>query len=165
MDISTSSVPSSPVDAAVVAPGLPVPPKPPGDCIEFAGRKSKRYGRVRVEKYGQVRVGGKKLWAHRAAWEAVNGPIPPGMVLDHLCRNPACINVNHLEAVTHRVNILRGFGTAAINARKTTCKNGHPLEGSNLCKTMNGSRKCRTCDIAWQRAARARLATGEANPH
>jgi len=149
MHNSQSTVPS-PVEAPTAAPGLPVPPKPPGECIEFAGRK-------RVDGYGEFKRNGKTYKAHRIAWEKANGPIPPGMQIDHLCRNPACVNVNHLEAVTQRVNILRGFGTAAINARKTKCKRGHPLEGSNLCKTLDGRRKCRACNSAWQRADYAKF--------
>jgi hypothetical protein len=136
MDNSITPVPS-PVDDAIATPGLPIPPKPPGECIEFAGCK--------VHGYGRVRIGTKTQAAHRAAWEKVHGPIPPGLVLDHLCRNKACLNVNHLELVTRRVNTLRGFGTAAINARKTTCPRGHLLEGENLRKPLDGRRRCRMC--------------------
>jgi hypothetical protein len=149
MDISTNSVPSSSVDAASSSRGLPVPPKPPGECIEFKGWKNNGYGRIQV--------GSKTIGAHRVAWEQANGPIPPGMVVDHLCRNPACINVNHMEAVTPRVNILRGFSQSAINARKTKCKRGHPLEGSNLYNALNGTRHCRACHNARVKATRARL--------
>lgn len=46
--------------------------------------------------------------AHRYAWEYVNGPIPEGYILDHLCRFRACIRLDHLEPVTHRENTLRG---------------------------------------------------------
>jgi hypothetical protein len=70
--------------------------------------------------------------------------------------------------VTHRTNILRGFSRAAINARKTKCKNGHPFEGGNLYVTWNGKRQCRACHNARRRAAVARMAkvkSGEDSPH
>jgi len=37
------------------------------------------------------------------------GPVPDGLELDHLCRNRYCVNPHHLEAVSHRTNVLRGF--------------------------------------------------------
>lgn len=101
--------------------------------------------------YGRLSVGSKRdgtngtASAHRAAWELVNGPVPIGLVLDHLCRNRACINPSHLEPVTQRENTLRGEGNAAKNARKTHCKNGHPFEGDNLYVSPRGKRTCLTC--------------------
>lgn len=58
-------------------------------------------------------------------------PIPDGLVLDHLCRNRACINPNHLEPVSTRVSILRGEGVMARHARKTHCPHGHPYDEPN----------------------------------
>lgn len=45
--------------------------------------------------------------AHRVYWERENGPVPSGLELDHLCRNPTCVRPDHLEAVTHAENIRR----------------------------------------------------------
>ncbi len=59
------------------------------------------------EGYGRF---GQKL-AHRMAWERINGPIAPGLVIDHLCKNPACINLDHLDLVEQAVNMRRGRNT------------------------------------------------------
>src|SRR5437773_10375437 len=82
--------------------------------------------------YGHICVNYKPVLAHRFAWILMIGEIPDGLTLDHLCRRTMCVNPAHLEPVTHRVNVLRGIGRTAINARKTHCKWGHPLSGENL---------------------------------
>ena len=63
--------------------------------------------------YGQMITGSKttkrhNVYAHRFAYETLVGPIPDGLVLDHLCRNPKCVNPAHLEPVTRQENIRRG---------------------------------------------------------
>lgn len=83
--------------------------------------------------------------AHRAAYETWVGEIPAGLTIDHLCRNRACFNPDHLEPVTVKENILRGNGLGARNARKTHCPQGHPYEGTNLVVRPNGQRRCREC--------------------
>ena len=86
---------------------------------------------------------------HRYVWERDRGPIPKGMHIDHLCRKPSCVNVEHLEVVTPRVNTLRGISPPAVFARATHCVNGHPFSGYNLImfQRPNGryTRKCRAC--------------------
>lgn len=72
--------------------------------------------------YGLYRVGAKLKQAHRVAYELMVGPIPDGLVLDHLCRNPECVNPAHLEPVTHQENIRRGY--AAKRARQSGGGNG-----------------------------------------
>ena len=107
-------------------------------CIEASGDRG-------THGYGRVRVNGRSVGAHRAAWEARHGPIPVGLHIDHLCRNRGCINVDHLEVVTCRENILRGIGPSADNARKTQCINGHPFDERNTKYRAKGTRYCAEC--------------------
>lgn len=92
--------------------------------------------------YGRV---GRNQAAHRKTYEALIGPIPPGLVLDHLCRNRACVNPAHLEPVTERDNILRGESPSARLYRQTHCKRGHPFDPGNTYRAPDGSRVCRMC--------------------
>jgi hypothetical protein len=96
---------------------------------------------------------------HRVVWEWLIGPIPDGLTLDHLCRNRACCNPDHIELVTMAENKRRGYSRNAINARKTHCPKRHPLEGDNLMVDKRGYRRCRECALehsAEQQRARGR---------
>lgn len=87
--------------------------------------------------------------AHRVAYETFVGPIPEGLQIDHLCRNRACINPQHLEPVTPLVNMQRSL---AVRGRLTACKRGHPFDTENTYRTNKGGRVCRTCNLAHHRA-------------
>lgn len=120
-------------------------------CHNFVGWK-------RPDGYGQIWVDRKMRRAHRIAYELFIGPIPDGLVVDHLCRNRACVNPAHLEAVTHGENVLRGVNPAAQRSRQTHCQRGHELTGDNL-YTHGGRRRCRTCNNQWQRERRLKHAS------
>lgn len=109
-------------------------------CWIWTGCKSNGYGNLRRQ--------GKGFLAHRVSYEMAKGVIPDELVLDHLCRNPACVNPDHLEAVPMLVNTLRGRMVEVTKARKaaiTHCPYGHPYSGENLRLNRNGSRRCAAC--------------------
>lgn len=89
---------------------------------------------------------GRKIYAHRLAYERLVGPLTHGLTIDHLCRNRSCFNPQHLEQITSGENVLRGNTTSGINSRKTHCKKGHPFAGDNLQITTAGRRRCRACE-------------------
>lgn len=103
------------------------------------------------------------MLAHRFSYVLHKGEIPAGLEIDHLCRVRCCVNPDHLEAVTHRENGLRGVSGAADNARKTHCVNGHELAGENLLViSTRPGRHCKACHYARarQRKRQKRLMTG-----
>lgn len=77
--------------------------------------------------YSRFLIAGRQRPGHIVSYEHFVGPVPPGLQGDHLCRRPACVNPYDIEPVTCRVNLLRGEGVCARNARKTTCPRGHAL--------------------------------------
>jgi hypothetical protein len=102
--------------------------------------------------YGQVRIGkrpGKLFYTHRLAYEMLVGLIPSGMVIDHLCKNPACCNPDHLEPVTQRENVRRGRGNGY--RERTHCIRGHEFTPENTRRQTNGGRQCISCKVEYDR--------------
>lgn len=111
--------------------------------------------------YGHFGLGPKIVAAHRFAYIAFRGPIPEGLVLDHVvCDNPSCVDHWHVEPATNAANVLRSpVAFCAINARKTHCPKGHPFDEIHTYHRLDGKGKfCRTCNRERCAARRARLA-------
>lgn len=113
-------------------------------CLRWTGAKT--------DGYGQIQFNGRLTFAHRIAYELKRGPIPAGLTIDHLCRVRACVNPDHMEAVTTRVNTLRSpTAVTAVNSRKTHCRRGHPYTPENTWLRVRNDghgkteRWCREC--------------------
>lgn len=116
-------------------------------------------GTITTPGYAEIFWGGRRKRVHRLSYEMAKGPIPEGLVPDHLCRVRHCINPAHLEAVTQRENLLRSPDTVAgKHARQTECKNGHPYTEENtiIINVERGWRDCRACRRAKRERARAK---------
>lgn len=127
-------------------------PLPFSGCIVWTGGKSAGYGRIYHN--------GRTRPAHRVAFETFRGEILAGLDINHLCRNKACINTVHLEAVTRSENLrfdyaIKPWGNQ--NTVKTHCQRGHEYAGANL-RIVRGKRYCKECVNAQKRHARALLA-------
>lgn len=123
-----------------------------GDCWEWNGARD-------PAGYGQLTYRKRSWKAHRWVWTTLVGPIPEGLTIDHLCRNPGCVNPDHLEPVTQQVNTLRGYGMGGRHARKTHCHRGHPFNDENTYVFPDGRRDCRTCRAASRRRWKQRQTT------
>lgn len=118
-------------------------------CIAWIG--TKKYGRT----YGLFQLGNTNVRAHRLAFETLRGVVPDGLELDHLCRNPSCVNPDHLEPVTHAENVRRSASPAGVNSRKTHCKRGHEFTPENT-RIASDGRVCRTCARVFSARGNAR---------
>lgn len=121
-------------------------------CWCYQGART-RYGHARINRGPDRKI----EHAHRVAYREMVGPIPDGMVLDHLCRTPACVNPLHLEVITRDENFRRG---ASANQRRhdaTVCKRGHVYTEANT-RWLDGGRRrsCKDCELVAYRKRRER---------
>jgi hypothetical protein len=103
------------------------------------------------------------VYVHRLAYEVFVGPIPDGLQIDHLCRQRACCNPDHLEAVTCRVNLLRGDTITAREAATTHCPQGHEYTEANTYRRPDNpiKRDCKICRRERQRDPNAKPQVGD----
>jgi len=118
-------------------------------CWEWQGAHDK-------DGYGCFSVTAKESWrAHRYAYEFLRGPIPDGLVIDHLCKNRGCVNPGHMEPVEPGENVRRGDGPGHLVRRAGVCQRGHVIDENNMAASRTGRRRCRICQRA-NNAIRAR---------
>lgn len=124
----------------------------PLGCWGWTAAKDKGYGRFRI---GSQTDGTRTMVAaHRWSYEQLIDEIPDGMTLDHLCRNPPCVNPDHLEVVSQAENTRRGVASDLLARRKaqqTHCAQGHRYDEENTYVDPRGWRKCRACARAYAR--------------
>jgi hypothetical protein len=122
-------------------------------CWKWTGAQGKHgYGRFYINDHPSGRTSHA---AHRVSYEMHKGAIPSGLVIDHLCNNPSCVNPDHLESKTNRENIIRGKGELMRIHRTGICRRGH----ARTPETIYGDRHCRQCAADGERD-RARKRSG-----
>jgi hypothetical protein len=152
--------------------------RPEGDCWVYTGELTRGYGRAAIIHEGRE----VNTYTHRVMWLALRGDLPPGLVLDHRCVTPACMNPWHLDPVTLAVNVKRGVsdrerlglpqprmgrppGAAGMYDK---CRRGHDMtDPYNVYYTKKNDRaeerevrRCFTCAVG-NMAAMRRLPVGE----
>lgn len=129
-------------------------PVPESGCWLWEGASTK-------EGYGVMWDGDKNTTAHRISRLANGGEIPDGFTVDHLCRVRCCVNPQHLEAVPHAINLLRGNTLNAMQSARTHCPRGHEYTDENT-NRWRGMRRCRACDREKHRERRVQIKETEA---
>lgn len=117
-------------------------PHPVTGCWNWLAAKSQ-------DGYSYFYDGHKNMRGHQFSYLIYRGLIPDGMQIDHLCKNRGCVNPDHLESVTPKVNSERARGSW------THCSHGHPIDGYNV---KTGKRVCTTCNrlrsAAWEKSGK-----------
>ncbi len=118
-----------------------------GDCIVFTGH-------LNHDGYGRLRYHGHLIMAHRLAYELTQGKIPDGFEIDHICRNRACVNTGHLQALEGTEHTIKG------NKTRYGLLHRHSGPGHDVVRRKDGLPFCKTCGY---RKARAKYLVNVAN--
>lgn len=129
-----------------------IAPPDANGCMEWLAGKTQ-------DGYGVAHHEGRSTTAHRIIYGLVVAPVAKGLDLDHGCRNPACVNVAHLEPVSRRENIRRGLH----GVLRKGCPRGHDRDRFEYVDSR-GSRVCRECARLSMRRSRARRASKAVAP-
>lgn len=131
-----------------------------GDCWEWTGYRNPKG-------YGQIEIAGSKRRAHRVIMTILHGSeIDPAIQIDHICRNRACCNPEHLRLVDHKTNAIENSaGLSAVNIRKTHCIRGHEFTHRNTyVNKRTGYRSCRRCHAdyvaVWEANKKSEIGNG-----
>ena len=116
-------------------------PEPNSGCWLWLAASTRGYGAYAYSGSDDVRP------AHRVTYETLVGAIPDGLVIDHLCRQPCCVNPSHMEPVTIGENVRRGDtrSNGSHNREKSACPSGHAYDQQNTYTRRNGGRGCIEC--------------------
>ena len=133
-------------------------PCPLTGCWEWSGVLTSK-GYPRAQGLIKRTLGIDLNYVHRYVHHVCHGPIPDGLVIDHMCENKSCVNPDHIVSTTNAANILRSDGAGAVNARRMACIHGHALLGDNVRTNKRGQRRCLECGRInfrkWYNARRA----------
>ena len=105
-----------------------------GECWLWTGSKRLGYGRYTYRDQNGTHTED----CHRISYKLRWGSIGEGLTLDHLCRNRACVNPEHLEEVSSAINTQRALS-------KSMCKRGHYYSGHNLRIYSKEGRDVKAC--------------------
>lgn len=112
--------------------------------------------------YTKIGYQNRTYLTHRVSYAAFVGPVPDGLVLDHLCRVRACVNPDHMEPVTTRENLVRGHTRTARQVAATHCPQGHAYDEANTYWRRDRlGRMCRLCRDQARRRSRDGLISRE----
>lgn len=108
-------------------------------CWEWGKNiESKNYASFKVAAINKL------LPAHRFSYELYRRMVKRELEMDHLCRNPCCVNPWHVEPVTRAENLRRVI-PYMVGSQEPCCYYGHPFTQENTIEQKWGQRLCRTC--------------------